>query len=298
MKNRIRLNTDNREIGIYIFKEECNEKIEFLIKEYKNIISIISNENRNDLKIIIYNIKNEISRLLGRDFHKNVLKNSKVWDQRIWSWKDSTVYSLNSKYVYKEWKESTNQNIEYLQKKYKILKLYLWETIPKTKIILWETKKNTRLFNENNDINTDKKIISLTIQKKVKWFDLSKMDKNKKENNSFLLSLEKEHKKYILLKYFLWNIIDRLWLDKNDMDLQLDLWKLSNTDSFEKNNLDKINAQLNSPNIMWDEKEERIYFIDFWFWKWDSKKEIIFNEMLKDSVLNDWKRILEIYWIN
>ena len=115
------------------------------------------------------------------------------------------------------------------------------------------------------------------------------MSSKEKLNNDLHSKLQKAHRKYILLKFFIDQITSSLWIQKG-LDVKLDLWPLSDIDRLDFNNPDFIHASLTSPNIMFDGKQ--IYFIDFGFWNWDEDKEIIFQELLKKETYNKWLDIL------
>jgi hypothetical protein len=79
------------------------------------------------------------------------------------------------------------------------------------------------------------------------------------------------------------------------MDLQLDIWVLSNKDGFSQDDLNFIKS-IKSPNIMWD--WNNISFIDFWFGTWDSDKQKVFDIMMQESTYQRWLKILEEYNLN
>jgi len=270
--------------------ERYSDLIEIIIKKKKQKLDIINETKELDeIKEIIKKSQSDDSK------EKNILKWSYSSDKKIWKWKDSAVYEFenNSRYIYKEWKESVVTNIEYLRKKYLILKAYLGNSIPKSYFILWESfsQLRDRWLRWNKFIETK----SITIQTKISWKDVSQMNLEEKTHYKFLIELEKSHKKYVLLKLFLQTLLEELELSKKSMDLQLDLWLLSNIDTFHYDQVDFVDWKLKSPNIMWD--EEKISFIDFWFWEWDSDKEKVFNKMMHEETFEKWKQLLNIYWI-
>lgn len=276
----------------YIRSSEINN----LINEYSKKTSLIveykkSGKDIEDIKQDLMEISSIISEKQKYNLSKrNILKQSSIDDERIWFWKDSIVYQLknNSSYVYKEWKEWLPNSLKYLKNKYLILKKYLWDLIPKSYFVYWEWYSSIpqKRFLKNWGYIWEKII---TIQKKIKWKDISKMTNEEKHDEIFLLKLENAHKKYILLKLFINSITKDLWFSKKTMDVQLDLWRLSNIDNFHNDDIDFIDNELKTPNIMWD--WEDISFIDFWFWEWSEEKEIIFNEIMKEETFKKWKEI-------
>lgn len=276
------------------------EEIDSYVLEWKEIVESIMNNKKlkqdlwslpNDLKSVVWKITN-----LQKDelIKRNVLKSSSLDDNRIWFWKDSNVYEFqnNSKYVYKEGKEWNENNIEYLKNKYLILKKYLWDIIPKSYFVYWEwvSSHNERWLKNGEYIW----LKSITIQKKVNWKDASKMTFQEKLNDDFLIKLEEWHRKYVLLKMFLSNLITQMWLAKKSMDVQLDLWKLSNRDNFSHDEINFVENDLRSPNLMWDWKE--VHFIDFWSWEWDETKQLIFDKLMQEDIFKRWESIINWYW--
>lgn len=282
----------------YIRSTELNELV-----DYYNSLVISILEKKKTWESIdsdlfeIEKIKAKINGLQAQDLEqKNVIKISRLGDKRIWFGQDSNVFefSLNTGYVYKEWKEWNPKNIEYLKNKYLILKKYLWDVIPKSYFIYWEwySSLEKKRWLRNWWYIWPK---AITIQRRIKWKDVSKMSFKERKNQDFLYKLEESHKKYVLLKFFLSTILKELWLDKKTMDLQLDLWRLSNRDNFHHDDTDFIEKELKSPNIMWD--WESVKFIDFWFWEWSDDKQIVFDELMKEKTFLKWLSILKWYWI-
>lgn len=286
MKNRY------KDWNTYRFKKTLleNKLFKEKLERYKKIEEILLNWNLDkniiDKKISIWfsmsrDVENE---------NKNILSFSSFQDKRIWSWKDSTVFSSNKNknYVYKEAFRWWFDELLYVKNKYLILKKYLWDIIPKSYFVYWESY--------NWKLDWIKKWFEekiFTIQQRIKWKDLSKLTFEEKKELTLLEKLKNAHKKYILLKYFLSSRLKELWLDEKTMDLQLDLWALSDKDSFPQEDVTFLKDKLKSPNIMWDWKQ--IYFIDFGSWVWDEQKQNIFDYMMKDEVFEKWLDALKIY---
>ena len=144
----------------------------------------------------------------------------------------------------------------------------------------------------NNYKKYSKKCI--TIQRKIKWKDAQKMSNEEKTDKNFLHKLEQSHKKYILLKLFISQIITEMWEKRKSLDIQLDLWYISKMDSLDIENIDFIEWKITSTNIMWD--WEKISFIDFWFWEWDELKQKIFNKIMQEDTYKRWLNLCESYW--
>lgn len=295
--------TQKNGISLYQFNSDLPEQVNALINEYqKLILEITSSDNhtkwlkRKQLAWEIQHIKQELDRLNNWDYwFKNVLSKSSQSDNMIWSWQDSHVYWLWTKYVYKEWKEWNEKNIEYLRKKYLLLKRFLWNIIPKSYFVYGESldKVNMKWMWKYRKFSRK----SITVQRKIDGKNAQQMTQEEKNNPLFLLELEKAHKKYILLKFLLQSVCQELWFAKKTLDSQLDLWPISKMDSLHIESIDFIEAKITSPNIMWDEATNTISFIDFWYWEWDEEKEAIFQEMLKDDTLQKWSEICHHIWL-
>lgn len=226
---------------------------------------------------------------------KNILSFANFDDKKIWNWQDSSVYEIqnNDKYVYKESFKGEYENYLYLKNKYLLLKKYLWDIIPKSYFAFWEWLTRidkTKVFkkSEKPKYVSDK---IFTIQRKIKWKDFSKLSKEEKFDEKLLLELENAHRKYVLLKLFLNKKLQNLGFSRKTMDIQLDLWYLSKKDDFSINDLEFIEKNVTSPNIMWDSK--KIYFIDYGFWTWDEDKQKIFDYMMDEKTFNSWNEILK-----
>ena len=136
--------------------------------EYKKNLS----EELKNISEKIKNISEKISWLT-----KNILKWTSFDNEIIWSWKDSLVYDRWDWYVYKESvssREVNEKSLEYVQKKYEILRLYLWDIIPKSYSVFWESVID--LWEWKRDLDWVKWITDklITIQKKVKWRNWNK----------------------------------------------------------------------------------------------------------------------------
>lgn len=270
------------------------DNLDFLdiYQTYNQILEILENEKTQENIDKKREIWNSLARIMEEN-NRNILSFSWYKETKIGSWKDSSVFEVknNSLYVYKESFRWNLENFIYLRQKYLLLKKYLWDLIPKSYLVFWESYKWKLEWLCDW---LEEKIF--TIQKKIDWKDLSKMSFEEKKDKIFLEKLEKAHKKYILLKIFLEEKSKQIWFDKKTMDIQLDLWDLSEKDSFSSVDLNFVKNWLKSPNIMWDWKN--IYFIDFWAWTWDNEKEDIYKFMTSKETLSEWENILKLYNLN
>lgn len=289
MKNRY------KDWEIYRFKKtvlENNQDFLDIYQTYNQILEILENEKTQENIDKKREIWNSLARIMEEN-NRNILSFSWYKETKIGSWKDSSVFEVknNPLYVYKESFRWNLENFIYLRQKYLLLKKYLWDLIPKSYLVFWESYKWKLEWLRDW---LEEKIF--TIQKKIDWKDLSKMSFEEKKDKIFLEKLEKAHKKYILLKIFLEEKSKQIWFDKKTMDIQLDLWDLSEKDSFSSVDLNFVKNWLKSPNIMWDWKN--IYFIDFWAWTWDNEKQDIYKFMTSEKTLAEWENILKLYNLN
>lgn len=245
------------------------------LKEKINTLTDFTSQNtKNAVKKNIFNISSRINSILA-------------------SWKDNIVYDLGNNYVLKESSYvASSTNLVYIQKKYAILRKYLDDIIPKSFFIYWDSYDT--IINDRN-INKlklkQKKSKIITVQRKVNWKTLASMTIDEKNDKLFLSKLKEAHKKYILLKLFIWKL-NKNSSNDDKIDVKLDLWWLSTSDRIDVDNIESL-KYLDSPNIMWDWK--RIHFIDFDLWEWNENKETLFNTLMSDKSLNDWKNIINTF---
>lgn len=263
-------------------------------------IEDINPEDKEEMKKI-KRILQEEQQKWGR--WKNILGFSSWNDERIGHGKDNTVFifwdgedSMGS-YVYKEaippkdengkdYKEMTGKNLRYLQRKYALLRKFLWATIPQSVFILWDTSRKdwpaSGLPNMDNARQT-----TITIQRRIRGKTLKEMSPQEKKNIEFLSALQKAHRQYVLLKIFIQTIAEEQWFAGDTLDVKMDLWRLSDMETLDINNPNTIKEGLKSPNIMYDGKN--IYFIDFDQGEWTEQKELLFTYLLSDEVQERWK---------
>ena len=283
-KNEISL----RKKEIFSDKNLSDSEKKEKFSEYKKNLS----EELKNISEKIKNISEKISWLT-----KNILKWTSFDNEIIWSWKDSLVYDRWDWYVYKESvssREVNEKSLEYVQKKYEILRLYLWDIIPKSYSVFWESVID--LWEWKRDLDWVKWITDklITIQKKVKWRNLQEMSFEEKITNEELKeNLEYVHWKYTLLRMFLNRIRKKIWVREGWVDLKMDLWDLSDIDTLYLNNPQFVSEKVKSPNIMWDEKKKKIKLIDFDEWFWTDDMENVYLEMKKSENIKKWNAILE-----
>lgn len=222
---------------------------------------------------------------------QNILKVSRKVHQVLSHGKDNNVYDIENGYVMKKsTQEAGTHTLEYFKHKYKILRYFLWDLIPKSYFILWDTKEKFSLQRDfkNSDLSIIKTKI-ITLQRKIKGKTLQDMTLEEKKNPVFLQKLSEAHQRYILLKLFLQKFQNDL--PKSDqIDIKLDIWWLSDLDSFPTDDM-RYEKYLNSPNIMWD--GEKISFIDFDFWEWSPSKQAVYEKFLTPENKQNFENFLQ-----
>ena len=81
-------------------------------------------------------------------------------------------------------------------------------------------------------------------------------------------------------------------LSGETLDAKLDIGHLSkydNMDIFDPNLIEKFNT----PNIMFDEKKQELYFIDFDMNEWNEDKEKVFQRMMTDDAFAQFQELLK-----
>ncbi len=234
-------------------------------------------------------IQEKAQKILAQEIQqRNILTQSHRDDVGIGRGQDSAVFAFknNKNYVYKEAHNSNESSLLYLQNKYRLLKKYLGNVIPDSAFVFWEAKP----FGDNAIVWLPVKLI--TIQRKIHWKTFKEMTEEEKNNPKMLEKLEEAHAKYNFLKIFLRKVIRTLDLPDKTMDVRLDLWILSDKDTFPEDA--KFIRSIRSPNIMWD--GENISFIDFGLDIWNEDKQKIFDYMMQDEVYEKW--LMHSEWLN
>ena len=304
-KHRSKEPTHNPSVDKYVFTE-TNEQYQRWIEDYmalfvkaqsgdalkatmtpeqkRNFSGTLSLEEKEAMRRIREKIIDYKSSQLKKE--QSVLSHS-VSQQFIGAGKDNTVYKSNKgEYVtkYSARKESGNpETVEYLRKKYQILKKYMGDYIPDSKFIFGEirtpmvkNKIDQRILN-----NGDVREVAITIQRKVQGRDFSQMSEKEKQDPRLIASLKKGFGLYWQMKDALLAVTQDLGKDSRVMDVTLELGALSaepNSDEFDQEKA----IHFNSPNVMWDEEKQQIYFIDFDMNTWNPDKEAVYQAMMKN----------------
>lgn len=219
-------------------------------------------------------------------------KQSVLWDSELRplfdSGKDNAVYLSKKgrfvmKYSGKEY-SATPETVEYLRKKYEILRGNMGDFIPQSAFVYGE--KRTEMVKgkiDENILNSgDTREVAITMQRRVQGKNFREMTQDEKSRPEVLESLEEGFRLYWRLKRKLATTTKALGKPAGTLDVSLELGKLSrepDSDEFDK----KKAIRFDSPNIMWDEEKQQVYFIDFDMKDWNQDKETIYQALMEDK---------------
>ncbi len=234
---------------------------------------------------------------------KNILAFASWNDKKFDNGKDNTVFvfgngeTKHAKYVYKEgipeksetgtgYEKMDGKNLRYLQNKYRLLRMYLGEIIPRSAFVLGETSRKRTLVPGLPGTDEVRQTV-ITIQKRIRGKNLQKMTLEEKLDKDFLVQLQKAHRQYVLLRIFVQTIADEMSLPIDTVDTKMDLGRLSNVDQIDIQNTVSMKEMLKSPNIMYD--GERVYFIDLDQGKWNDLKEFLYQKLRSPEIRQRWE---------
>lgn len=302
--------TQDPEVVFYKMKQwaEYDEKMKPLIEKCRSIVDRIQQwslrlpgswwaritEISDDDKSSLRSIKEEFQAAheQGGRGGKNILNASNKEDRTVWFGQDNRVFGFKnfSKVIYKESSQPAGpEELLYLRRKYNILKTYLGKLIPQTRFVLGEVNHEKRVTKWMANVDIPQMSI-ITIQRKIEGDNLQKMNREKKKNPTLLSALEKGHKKYILLKMFVRQISEELWLSADTIDVKMDLGPLSDMDRFDTQDPISIRKNLTSPNIMFDGKG--VYFVDLDFGVWTPERQQVYEVLMQPETIQRWDEVM------
>jgi DNA-binding CsgD family transcriptional regulator len=211
--------------------------------------------------------------------HKSILSDSINETNKPWKTGcDSEVYlSSNEKYVQKYSVpvfEANSEAILYLRNKYHLLRKFLGDLIPQSVFFYGERLQKFKNKNPDKALKTEERII--TIQRKAQGKTFQEMDKKEKTNPETIKSLKEAHYKYITAKKILAETCKLLNFPENLLDLKLDIGFLSKKEDERIFDINKI-AEFSSPNIIYNQEKNQIYFFDFSLGYWNEDKQKVFD---------------------
>lgn len=214
---------------------------------------------------------------------KSILKIS-ANEHQIGAGKDNIVYASNKEHSHAVEKYSiasfvpTPETIEYLQKKYAMLRRFLGKWIPKSAFVLGERRTT---FDQKKAANAqpDNYLSVITIQRRIQGATFQTMDPNEKLEGSVMKDLQEAHKYYVALKHLVVAKCLECGLPENTLDVKLDIGHLSKEENLDEFDPKKVRF-FTSPNIMYDKKRKGIFFIDFDMNNWNKDKEQVFQKVM------------------
>lgn len=182
-----------------------------------------------------------------------------------------------------------DRTVEYLKKKYSILQKYLAPFIPTSRFVLGERRVSIDTTNLSAQELTRK--TAVTLQKRIQGMTFQEMTVEQRMRPEVLNSLRKAHRLYIALKEFLREEALKLGLSEDTLDVKLDIGHLSKYELAGDIDEDLV-MKFASPNIMYDERKQQIFFIDFDLNDWNQQKEKVYLEVMKESAKKRFEALL------
>jgi len=308
---RSRIPTDNEYIGMYVFSDmAASKQYEAWRKRYSELASKamenkagktpaelrelsksggLSVEERNEMKSLMSLMESYKDK--QREKLKSIFRYSQNEDW-IGSGQDNNVYTGDidrSRYVVKYSVDSyvpKVETVEYLRKKYSLLRHFLNNWIPRTHFLLGERrrpfKKKQAAFEQN-----DNYLSVMTIQQRIQGKTFKDLTTEEKMRPKLLEDLKEAHRSYVNLKQLIKETCKKLDLAEDTLDVKLDVGHLSKEENLEEFDAKKVRF-FTSPNIMYDEVKRRIQFIDFDMNDWNPDKELVFQEIAKEYDIKKW----------
>lgn len=308
MESRQRLSTGHKDVGMYVFTDMAKSKqYEAWGEGYSQLAQKAIEAKRGKtpdelrrLKAEGYGLTPEEHREMKRLFdlmeaykheqRKGLRSILIASDQEhpAGHGKDNTVHVRDlekSAYVVKYSTPAhvpTPETIEYLQKKYLILRRFLGEWIPKTRFVLGERRRE---FDARKAIATqaDNRLCAITLQKRVSGKTFKEMPQEEKLKPEVLDDLKLAHQKYVALKHLMQSTCRELGLPENTLDVKLDIGHLSKQETLDEFDTERVKFFV-SPNIMYDRVIQKIKFIDFDMNDWNADKEKVFQAIMRKTL--------------
>ncbi len=308
MKYRQRLATDHKDVGMYVFTDMAKSKQYEAWGERYSLIAqkaIAAKRGKTpqelrQLKAEGYGLSQaehqEMKRLFAlmadykrkqRAGFQSILSSSDS-EHGVGHGKDNTVHVRDpgqSTFVVKYSIPAhvpTPETIEYLQKKYLILRRFLGKWIPKTRFVLGERRRE---FDARKAITpqADNRLCAITIQKRVRGETFQQMVQAEKLQPEVLDDLKAAHEKYVGLKRLIQETCRELGLPENTLDVKLDIGHLSKQETLDEFDTERVKFFV-SPNIMYDRIAQKVQFIDFDMNDWNPDKEKVFQAIMQKSL--------------
>lgn len=223
-----------------------------------------------------------------KNIRKSVLKNSLYVAKRPDEHgKDSHVYFYGPlkdfhaspdvpRYVQKysvPSKEVGPDNIEYLHKKYAILRKILGDHIPRAWFVLGEFRHGIPRH-KLGKFHTS--LRAITIQREVRGKTFAEMTNKERQRPEVQRALKVAVEKYMEARSFLREACLGAGVDSRAFELDLDVGEMSPDTNEVEFNPDSYS----SPNAMYDERKKKVEFIDMGWGAWNSDKERVYDHIM------------------
>ncbi len=242
--------------------------------------------------------KQQLGRLLEpylrerlRQHRKSVLKGSwRVPRLPHESGKDSYVYYTGTKeeflarpdtprYVTKysvPSREVTPENIEYLKKKYLVLKKLMRRHIPRSGFIFGEFRNGIPKHMLGSFFS---QLRAITIQREIRGKTFAEMTPEERSSPRVVRALMESVYAYCTARDILREACLEAGVRPKTFELSLDIGEI---------NCDELETHFNpsnysSPNVMYDEQKNRVFFIDMGWGKWSAKQEKVYRKIMRRS---------------
>jgi hypothetical protein len=169
--------------------------------------------------------------------------------------------------------------VTYMRNKYALLKRYMTPYIAQSGFFLGERRNEFERKGEQPLPLKDNRLALITVQRRVQGKTMKQMTVDERKNPTLLAQLRDAHGRYVLLKRQLREEAVSLGLPPETLDAKLDLGRLSKSEQDDTIDEDKLH-ELDSPNIMFDDKTGRLLFIDFGMGDWNEEKQEVYHAIM------------------
>lgn len=223
-----------------------------------------------------------------KEYQKSVLTHSKNISRRPHeSGKDSYVYFHGTiqqfharpdvpRYVQKysvPSREVGPDNVEYLQKKYRLLRKLLSDHIPRAWFVLGEFRHGIPKH-ELGEFHTT--LRAITIQREIRGKTFAEMTDAERHRPEVQAALKRAVNQYLKARDLLRNACKQVGVDHRTFELSLDLGEASPDSETGFRPLSYA-----SPNAMYDERKNEVFFIDMGWGAWNPDREKVYQYLMK-----------------
>lgn len=280
LNHNLHVNRDDLALGIK-FRDRireimAGEGITYL-KPQLEIYSRLLKEQSDEYQ----QVHRRIARARGR-MEQSILADSR-WEIGVGEGKDNKVLTTpkrKNSYVFKYSRKdypASPRTVEYLQKKYALLRKLMPDHIPKSGFIFGE--RETSLRPDLSNVESAKRKCAITIQRRVLGKTFREMTEEERLDPIVVQKLTAAHKEYFRAKKLVKKACEECNLPLNTLDIKLDIGLLSDDESHPTCDESDI-KRFKSPNVMFDPKTQEIMFIDFDMNDWNDQKEVVFQYLM------------------